>query len=42
MRKTQSSGASAVNGNGHGKNGNIKPAAGGGKSKRRERGAVEA
>ena len=36
-------GASVVNGNGNGKNGNIKPAAGGGKSKRRgERGAVEA
>jgi S-adenosylmethionine synthetase len=41
VRKTQSAGASAANGNGHGKNGSTKPAAG--KSKRRgERGAVEA
>ena len=43
VRKTQSSGARVVNGNSNGKNGNTKPAAGGGKSKRRgDRGAVEA
>jgi S-adenosylmethionine synthetase len=40
VRKTQSAGAGASNGNG--KNGGSKPLAAAGKSKRRERGAVEA
>jgi S-adenosylmethionine synthetase len=47
VRKAQSSGATAANGNGrsngNGKNGSTKPAANGGKAKRRgERGAIEA
>jgi len=46
VRKPQAAGtaaASGKNGNGHGKNGSTKPAAGGGKSKRRgDRGALEA